>query len=93
MSSILKFYESNEIYRVTHMQVTLLQRLVYGVCEVFGVKLIIFIKYGLRTIDIYNNNSFYFHNKLKMPASFMLYFCIFESLCKESQKCRIIHKS
>ena len=45
-----------QYYRVTHLKVTLLQRLVYRVYEVFGVTLII-NKYGLGAIDICNNNS------------------------------------
>ena len=36
--------------------------------EVFGVILIIFIKYGLEKIDIYNNNRFYLHNMAKMTT-------------------------
>ena len=38
---------NDHYYRVTHMQVTLLQRFLNRVYEVFGVILIIFIKYGL----------------------------------------------
>ena len=55
-------------YRVTHMQVTLLQRFLNRVYEVFGVILIIFIKYGLWTIDKYNNNRFYSYNMPKMTS-------------------------
>ena len=44
----MAYYEKKHtIYRVTHMQVTLLQHFVNRVYEVFGVILMIFIKYGL----------------------------------------------
>ena len=44
---IAKFLNKFLYYRVTHLKVPLLQRLVYRVYEVFGVILIIFTKYGL----------------------------------------------
>ena len=58
---------------------------------VFGVIVIIFTKYGLETIDIYNNSRFYFHNMLKMLSfDFYVRFCTFDSIFKMSQKFRFI---
>ena len=81
----------HEWYRVTHMQVPLLQRFLFRVYEVFGVIMIIFIKYGLWTIDIHHNSRFYFHNMLKIPSfDFYVQFCTFDSIFKMSQKFRFI---
>ena len=46
-SSFGKYLVGTTKYRVTHLKVPLLQRLVYRVYEVFGVIMIIFTKYGL----------------------------------------------